>query len=107
MREEGNQRRLVDVSPLQVLAARHVIELIAEVAVAVVEVEVKDEFGERDGPDDGHAGDERGRKGSLFVRRSNDGGWGGQGATIISDGVEGYRGGLQVPARMRTADRFR
>ncbi len=51
--EKRNQRRLVDVSPGKMIAARHVIELIAEVAVAVVEVDVEEEFGERDGPDDG------------------------------------------------------
>jgi hypothetical protein len=35
------------------IPANHVIELIAEVAVAVVEVEVEQEFGERDEPDEG------------------------------------------------------
>ena len=41
--EKRNQRRLIDVSPTQVIAARHVVELIAEVAVAVVEVDVEEE----------------------------------------------------------------
>ena len=52
--EKWNERRLVDVSPGEVVAARHVVELIAKVAVAVVEVDVEDEIGEGDGPDHGH-----------------------------------------------------
>jgi len=45
MDQEGNERRLVDISPLQVVAARHVIELIAKVAVAVVEVNMEQQLG--------------------------------------------------------------
>jgi len=50
-----NQKRdewwLVDVSPGEVIAAGDVIELIAKVAVAIIEVDVEEEFGEGDGPD--------------------------------------------------------
>jgi hypothetical protein len=38
--QEGNQRRLVDVSPGKVIAAGDVIELVPKVAVAVVEIDV-------------------------------------------------------------------
>ncbi len=52
--EKWDERRLVDVAPAEVIAASNVIELIAKVAIAVVEIDVKD-FGESDGPDDCHA----------------------------------------------------
>ena len=80
MGEEGNQRWLVDVSPLQVVAAGYVVKLVAEVAVSIVEVNVQDDFGECDGPDDGHA---RREQGVLFARRCGDGGGCGHGANII------------------------
>jgi len=37
------------------IAARHVVELVAEISVAIVEVDVKDELGQGDGPYDSHA----------------------------------------------------
>ena len=41
--EEGDERRLVDVSPGQVLSAGHVIHLVAEIAVAIGSEELKEE----------------------------------------------------------------
>ncbi len=43
--EERNEWRLVDIAPGEMIAASHVIELIAEVAVAVVEVDVEEKLG--------------------------------------------------------------
>jgi hypothetical protein len=43
--EERNEWRLIDVSPGEVIAAGDVIELVAEVAVAVVEVDVEEKLG--------------------------------------------------------------
>jgi hypothetical protein len=54
MNKKWDQRRLVDVSPLQMVAARHVIELVAKIAITVIEVNVKEEFGESDRPDQNH-----------------------------------------------------
>ncbi len=51
--QKRNERRLVDVSPGEMIAAGDVIELVAKVAVAVVEVDVEEEFREGDGPDEG------------------------------------------------------
>jgi hypothetical protein len=62
--EKWNQWGLVDVPPRQVIAAGNVIELVAEVAVAVVVVDVKDKLGEGEEPDEGHAGGERGLVGA-------------------------------------------
>jgi hypothetical protein len=53
--EKRNEGWLVDIAPGHVIAAGDVVELIAKVAVAVVEVDVEEQFGESDGPDDGHA----------------------------------------------------
>ena len=50
--EKWNERGLVDVAPGEVVAAGYVVELVAKVAVAVVEVDVEEEFGECDQPDD-------------------------------------------------------
>jgi hypothetical protein len=36
------------------VAARHVIELVAEIAITVIEVNMKEEFGESDRPDQNH-----------------------------------------------------
>src|SRR5215469_3999684 len=61
MDEERNERRLVDVSPGEVIAAGDIVKFIPEIAVAIVEVEMKEELGQRYGPDDRHAGSERRR----------------------------------------------
>src|SRR4029077_1866231 len=58
MDQKRDERRLVKVSPAEMVAARHVVELVAEIAVPVIEVDVQDEFGYGDGPDEGHAGRE-------------------------------------------------
>ena len=50
------------------VAAGHVVEFIAEIAVSIVEVNVEKQFGERDGPNDSHAGREQG-----FILASGDG----------------------------------
>ncbi len=55
MNQERNERRLIDVSPLQVVAAGNVVELVAEVTVAVVEVNMEYKIGQRNGPDHRHA----------------------------------------------------
>lgn len=55
MNQEWDERRLVDISPGEVIAADDVIELVAKVAVAVVEVDVEEQLCEADGPDDGYA----------------------------------------------------
>ena len=65
--QEWNEWRLVDISPGKVIAARHVIELVAKVAVAVVEVNMEEEFGKRDRPDDRHTKSEEG----LVIARGN------------------------------------
>ena len=54
MDQKWDERGLIHVSPLQVVAADNVVELIAKVAVAIVEVDVKDELGEREKPDQEH-----------------------------------------------------
>jgi hypothetical protein len=53
--QERDERGLVNVSPLQVVGARHVVEFVAEISVAVIEVDVEEKLGEGDGPDQGHA----------------------------------------------------
>src|SRR5690348_9227083 len=58
MAQKRDERRLVNVSPAEMVAARHVVELVPEIAVAVIEVDVQEELRESDGPDDGHGGRE-------------------------------------------------
>ena len=58
MDQEGYERRLVDVSPGEVIAAGHVIQLVAEISVAVVEVDVEQQIRQGNGPDDRHDGGE-------------------------------------------------
>ena len=53
--QERDERRLIDISPGQVVAAGHVVELVAEISVAVIEVTVEQQLGQGDGPDYGHA----------------------------------------------------
>ncbi len=53
--QEGDERWLVDLPPSEVIAARHVIELVAEVSIAVVEVDVEQQIRQGDGPDGRHA----------------------------------------------------
>src|SRR5216684_2974812 len=72
--EERNQRRLVNVSPGEVITARNVVELIAKISVAVVEVDVEEEVGQGDGEDNHHAA---GKKGLLLAAGWTDSGWGG------------------------------
>jgi len=55
MNQEWNQRRLIHIAPAQVVAARHVIEFIAKVSVAIVEVDMEEQLGESDKPDKRHA----------------------------------------------------
>jgi hypothetical protein len=55
MDQKGNQRRLVDIAPAEMIATGHVIELIAEIAVPVVEVEMKKKFGKGKDQNDQHA----------------------------------------------------
>ena len=38
--QKRNERRLIDVSPGKVIAARHVIKFVAKIPVAVVEIKV-------------------------------------------------------------------
>ncbi len=58
--EKGDERGLVNIAPGEVIAAGNVVELVAEVAVAVVEVDMEEQLGECDEPDDQHAaGEER------------------------------------------------
>ena len=64
----GIERRLVDVSPLQVVAARHVVKFIAKIAVAVVEVDVEEQLGEGDGPNYSHPAGEEGS--SILAERT-------------------------------------
>src|SRR5207302_8213126 len=54
--QERNERRLIDISPGQVIATGHVIKFIAKITVAVVEIQMKQKFSQRDGANDGHAG---------------------------------------------------
>src|SRR5882762_3658177 len=46
MDQERDERGLVDISPAEVIAAGHVIEFVAEVAIAVVEVKMQQEVRE-------------------------------------------------------------
>lgn len=64
MNEEWNQRRLVNVAPGEVVAAGDVVEFVAEVAVPVIEINVEQEIGAGNGPDEHHA---RREPGSFFV----------------------------------------
>ena len=58
--QEGNERWLVDIPPGEVISAGHVIKLVAEVAIAIVEVAVKEQFGQSNGQNHPHAaGEER------------------------------------------------
>ena len=58
--QEWNQRRLVDISPCQVISAGHVVKFVAEVAITIVEVAMKEQFGEGDSQNDRHAAGEEG-----------------------------------------------
>ena len=53
--EKRNERRLVDIAPGQMIAARDVIELVAKVAVAIVEIDVEEQFGQGNRYCDAHA----------------------------------------------------
>jgi len=53
--EKGYERGLVNIAPGKVIAAGNVVEFIAEVTVAVVEIDVEEKPGECDEPDDHHA----------------------------------------------------
>ena len=55
MDQEWDERGLVNVSPGEVIAAGHVIELVAKVAIAVVEVNVEEQFDQGDRPNQCHA----------------------------------------------------
>jgi hypothetical protein len=57
--QKWNEGWLVDVSPGQMIPAGDVVELVAKISVAVVEVDVEQKFGEGDGPDDRHAAGEK------------------------------------------------
>lgn len=52
MNQERNEWRLIDVSPGEVIAAGDVVEFIAKVTVAIVEVDVEEKVGEGDCPDE-------------------------------------------------------
>src|SRR5439155_7916270 len=39
--QERNERRLIDVSPCEVVAAGHVIKFVAKIAVAIVEIKMQ------------------------------------------------------------------
>ena len=54
--QERDERGLIYISPGKAIAASHVIELVAEISVAVIEVTVKQQLGQGDGPDHGHPG---------------------------------------------------
>ncbi len=53
--QKGNERRLIHIAPGQVVATIHVVKLIPEIAIAVVEIAMKQEFCQRNGNDDEHA----------------------------------------------------
>ena len=53
--QERDERGLVDVSPGKVITTGHVIELVAKVSVAIVEVDMKQHICQGNGPDDRHA----------------------------------------------------
>ena len=55
MDQKGNEERLVDVPPGEVIAAGQAIEFIAKIAVAVVEVTMEQEFGKGQNQNDQHA----------------------------------------------------
>jgi hypothetical protein len=57
--QEWNERRLIDVSPRKMVAASDVVEFVAEVAVAIIEIDMEKQFGHRDGPDERHATSEK------------------------------------------------
>src|SRR5205814_5034635 len=59
MDQKGNQRRLVDIAPAEMIAAGHVIELIAEIAVSAVEAKMQKEFGKGKDQNDQHAAGEK------------------------------------------------
>ena len=74
-RHESDQRRLVNVSPGEMLAARHVVELVAEEAIVIDSGKLDEELGSRKasqqgrGADDGvRAGDsEAASRGSMVL----------------------------------------
>src|SRR4029077_9239440 len=51
--DQRDQRRLVDVAPRQVSAARHEIQFVAEISVEAPRIEMNRELGECDVRDDG------------------------------------------------------
>src|SRR5205814_7712971 len=57
--QERNERRLIYVSPTEVIAARNVIEFVAKISVAVVEINVEQQLGERYQPDYDHGSGEK------------------------------------------------
>jgi hypothetical protein len=66
---------LVDVSPREVVGACEVVELVAEVSVAVVEVDVEEQLSECDGDNYQHAFvEERFRSASWGGKRRRGGG---------------------------------
>ena len=101
--EKGDEWRLIDVSPTEMITARNVIEFVSEIAIAVVEVDVKEEFGEGDGPDDGHSG--RKKRGAV-TRGRECGGSAGHEENRIQEWTENPEGkaevaGSSTPAQTR------
>src|SRR5260221_14342830 len=65
MNEERDERRLIDVSPGEVVAAGHVIKLVTKISVSVVEIDVKAKLRDSNRPDPSHC---REKKASLIRR---------------------------------------
>src|SRR4029077_11750147 len=80
--KERDERRLVDITPRQMIAASEEIEFIAKIAVAIIEVDVEEQLGKSDSRDNQHpSGKER------LVRAAGLDGSG----RCAGHGEEGYR----------------
>jgi hypothetical protein len=55
MSQERDQRRLVNITPAQVVATGDIVEFVAEISIAIVEVDVKKKLGKSNGTNDRHS----------------------------------------------------